>query len=305
MTKDVDNNSTAKRFLSGLLLVLMVAFLGGCQSLGDFQLGGLAKDVASYEAEGKKWGAKHWKLTLKPGSALDPAFVQALIDRQYLDFFWVHSDLKDAFKKGYRFGYQDRTADLVLGPHLTEAAARIGYNMSSRFVNVVETFERDWAETLRLAVNVFITLISEGSQADREKFISEFSRVYGEKYQRTQRALREGGFVTQVSEGGTTLYIDARKTIAVLNIPSTKVLKTEVYHQTFKVMGDEWGRRHSHNLIKRDELVDVLRRSRTAFMEVTPGLAGNLSMVRQAFIASYGTDAENVFRQLARDAGYN
>lgn len=303
INKDVSH--TPRRFAGILLVAFIVPLLNGCQALGDFQRGGIGKDVASYEAEGRKWGAKHGSLGLKPGSPVDQTFVQALIDREYLDFFWVHADLKDAFKKGYRLGYQDRTADLVLGPHLTESAARIGNKMSSRFVNVVETFERDWAETLRLAVNVFITLISEGSQADRERFISEFSRIYDQKYQRTQRALREGGFVTQVSEGGTTLYIDARKTVAVLNIPSTRTLKTEVYHQTFKVMGDEWGRRHSHNLIKRDELVDVLRRSRTAFLEVPPGLAGNLSMVKQAFIASYGSDAENVFRQLSRDAGYN
>jgi hypothetical protein len=105
---------------------------------------------------------------------------------------------------------------------------------------MVNRFENDWAKGLGRAVNVFVTLISEGSQADRERFIKEFEFYYDKKYQKTQADLKAGGFVTQTSEGGTTLFLDARKTVAVLNIPSTTTLKTEIYRQTFKVMGDEW-----------------------------------------------------------------
>jgi hypothetical protein len=264
-----------------------------------------AKTVASYEEAGRWWGAKHWNQKLTPG-AIDDVFVVELISANALDFFWVHSDLKDGFKKGYRLGYQDRTADLVLGPNLTEAAARIGQATASRFVEVINAFEKGWAETLSRAINVFIVLISEGSQADREKFIQKFTAEYAAKYAATRALLAAGGFMTQVSEGGTMLYIDARKTIAVLDIPKPETLKAEIYQQTFRVMGDEWGKRLSHNLIKRDELIDLLRRSRTALMEVDPGLSGNLRAIRNAFVQkeSYGTDADNVFRALVKDAGY-
>ncbi len=264
------------------------------------------KDSIGYEEAGKWWGERHRKRGVQPGNVSDMPFIESLIDPSEggLDFFWIHADLKEAFKKGYRLGYQERTADLVLGPYLTEAAAKIGGDSAGNFVRVVETFEKSWAEGLSRAINVFVTLISEGSQADRERFIENFRKVYDEKYQRTQAELKTGGFVTQTSEGGTTLFLDARKTVAVLNIPSTGVLKAEIYRQTFKVMGDEWGKRFSHNLIKREELIDLLRRSRTALQEIGP-LGGSLAIVRESFEASYGTDAVNVFRSLGKEAGYD
>lgn len=264
------------------------------------------KDSIGYEEAGKWWGERHRKNGLQPGNVSDTPFVDSLIDPAEggLDFFWVHGDLKEAFKKGYRLGYQDRTADLVLGPYLTEAAAKIGGDSAGNFVAVVNTFEKSWAEGLRRGVNVFVTLISEGSQADRERFIRNFEKVYDEKYQRTQADLKAGGFVTQTSEGGTTMFLDARKTVAVLNIPSTSVLKTEIYRQTFKVMGDEWGKRFSHNLMRRDELIDILRRSKTALQEVGT-LGSSLAIVRESFESSYGTDAASVFRGLAKEASYD
>lgn len=291
--------------------ILVLSFgsfaLSACVTTSGAQFGNIfsqpAKTAADYEAAGKQWGQRHWNEKRQPGS-VDTALVNDLVEPKALDFFWVHADLKEAFKKGYRLGYQDRTADLVLGPHLTAAAEKIGHLTSTKFVDVIQTFEADWAKTLKRAVDVFITLISEGSQADRERFINAFEQVYSDKYRRTQEALRSRGYTTQTSEGGTTLYLDARNTLAVLNIPSTQTLKAEVYHQTFKVMGDEWGRRLSHNLIRRDELVDLLRRSKTALNEVAPGFGGNVALLREAFLASYGTDAEQVFRGLTREAGY-
>ncbi|MDP2824597.1 MAG: hypothetical protein Q8O52_18195 [Sulfuritalea sp.] len=293
-----------------LLVIVAASFLlSACVATNPRGDGGdyfrpAKRDVAAYEEAGKWWGTRHLKLQIQANNRSDLPFVNSLIDPDNLDFFWVHSDLKDAFKKGYRIGYQDRTADLVLGPYLTDAAALIGDKTAQGFVSVTEAFESGWASTVKRAVNVFITLISEGSQADREKFIANFEKVYDEKYKRTQVALRAGGFVQQTSEGGTTMFIDARKTLAVLNIPSTGTLKAEIYHQTFNVMGDEWGRRFSHNLIKRDELVDLLRRSKTAFQEVPPYLDGNLGTVREAFVQAYGTDAPNVFQSLTSAAGY-
>lgn len=293
------------KFISVLVVLLLMTSCATVSSIANYNdvISRPEKTVASYEEVGKKWGERHLQMRLKADD-IDEPFVEALINPDNLDFFWVHSDLKNAFVKGYRFGYQERTADLVLGPNITEAAARIGWDTAKRFVNVINAFERGWAETLNRAIHVFITLIAEGSQADREKFIRKFTDEYTVKYKDTQEQLKAGGFITQVSEGGTMLHIDASKTLAILDIPKPETLKTEIYHQTFKVMGDEWGRRFSHNLIKRDELIDLLRRSKTALEEVKPGLSGNLDIIRTAFRNSYGTDAANVFKGIEKEAGY-
>lgn len=290
---------------------LLLFFLGGCAGLegfnsfnGDFQKPN--KNAKEYEQAGEWWGRKHLQQKLKAGD-IDSIFVGKLADSNSIDFFWIHSDLKDAFVKGYRIGYQDRTADLVLGPNVTEAASLIGKTTGSQFVEVINTFEQGWANTLKRAIDVFITLISEGSQTDREKFIAQFIEIYSVKHAETQKMLREGGTITQVSEGGTLLYIDYSrgKTLGALDIPKPTVLKTEVYHQAFRVMGDELGRRFSTNLIKRNELIELLRRSKTALEEVTPGLDGNLRLILESFRVSYGTDADNVFQGVAAEAGYN
>ncbi len=294
-----------------VMLSITFFLLGGCVTLSEITRKEEkteiyykpVKTVASYEEAGKWWGARHKTMGLTAGQ-IDIPFVDNLISKENLDFFWVHSDLKDAFKKGYRLGFEKREADLVLGPHLTAAAGRIGLDTSQKFVDVITTFEQGWARTLRHAVDVFIVLISEGSQADRETFIRNFAEVYARKYEDTQALLRAGGFIAQISEGGTVLHIDVRKTKAVLDIPTPITLKTEIYHQTFRVMGDEWGRRFSTNLIKRDELIDLLRRSKTALQEVPQSLESNLGIVHDAFVSSYGTDAENVFTGLLKDAGY-
>jgi hypothetical protein len=259
------------------------------------------RTVSSYEGVGRDWG-KALK-GMRPNDPVNQEFVNRLIDPSDIDFFNVHSDLKEAFKKGFRMGFEDRTADLVLGPHLTAAAGRVGQDTSARFVRVITDFEIGWAATLKYAVDVFIVLISEGSQADRETFIYNFMLVYGDKYNSTQAILKGKNVVTQMSEGGTMLYLDYSrgKVLGALDIPSAMALKTEIYRQTFKVMGDEWGRRFSTNLIKRDELIDLLRRCKTAFNEV-PG--NNLGIVYDSFIQSYGTDAANVFLELIKAAGY-
>ncbi len=214
--------------------------------------------------------------------------------------------MKDAFKKGYRLGYQDRTADLVLGPHLTKAAEVIGFDTSKKFVDVINRFENDWAETLKHAIDVFIVLISEGSQKDRAVFITTFVDTYGAKWSENQETLKSRKVMTQVSEGGTMLYIDYSKgkTLGALDIPRPLTLKKEIYYQTFKVMGDEWGRRYSTNLIKRDELVELLRRSKTALDEEEPHLKGNLDIIRKAFVEQYGIDGNNVYNAMLKDAGY-
>jgi hypothetical protein len=296
-----------------ILIAAVLCCLPGCATAGWFGSGSsderLPRDAGSYFSSGKSWGELLWKEGRQPGSINDK-FTIDLVNN--IDYFSVHSDLKEAFKKGFRTGYADRVADLVLGPHLTAAAAYIGRDTSGKFVKVITTFEVGWAETLKHAVDVFIILISEGSQADRENFIENFRKIYTQKYNSTQTILKGRQKMSIVSQGGTMLYIDYSKgkALGALDIPSPDSLKTEIYNQTFMVMGDEWGKRLSNNLIKRPELVDLLRRCKTALQEVpAPARESNISMnlatIQKAFIDSYGTDAGNVFNGLLQEAGYS
>jgi hypothetical protein len=287
-------------------LVVISVLICGCAGLQTKDP--LPRDVKSYFESGKAWGEKLLEKNVRPGT-VDKEFVKDLIGRIY--FFNVHSDLKEAFRRGFRMGYTDRVADLVLGPHLTAAAAAIGKDTSEKFVYVIKQFEDGWAATLRNAVDVFIVLISEGSQADREAFIESFRNIYSEKYYATQEILKGRKKMSLVSGGGTLLFIDYSKgkALGALDIPTPDALKTEIYTQTFKVMGDEWGKRFSNNLIKREELVDILRRSKTALREVPvpakdSNIAANLAIIEKAFVKSYKTDAESVFNGLLKDAGY-
>jgi hypothetical protein len=96
---------------------------------------------------------------------------------------------------------------------------------------------------------------------------------------------------------------------STLDIPSDNALKTEIYKQTFRVMGDEMGNRYSHNLISRADLVDWLRRSKSA-LNMDQGqmenkvIAKSLNIIADAFIKSYGTDGKGVFDGLVKEAGY-
>jgi len=274
------------------------------------------KSIKSYEEEGIRWGRLHWgggsKPRLEPDQ-IDIGFKIQLAERNGLDFFWIHSELKDAFRRGYRIGYQDRTADLVLGPNVSAAAVYIGEKAGNRFVNTIETFEKDWADSIMYSIDVFITLIAEGSQNDREQFVAKFTNIYAEKYKKNQEAIR-GTSVNHLSQGGTLLKLDYSqgKLLSALDIPLVDSLKNQFYSQSFIVMGDELGRRFSNNLIKRDELVDLLRRSRTALMESPSDIQDrelrlnqNLGTIRTAFISKFGTDAENVIDGLLKDAGFN
>jgi hypothetical protein len=283
----------------------------------EYKIDAITKSAKTYEDEGIKWGRLHWAngtaKKLDPNS-IDMRFVIQLAERKGLDFFWVHSELKEAFRKGYRIGYQDRTADLVLGPNVSAAAVYIGQRVGNRFVKTIEDFETGWANSIMESIDVFITLISEGSQVDRERFIATFTDVYLDKYQKTQKLLKGGASLSKTSEGGTLLQLDYSqgKLMGALDIPPVESLKNQLYDQTFIVMGDELGRRFSNNLIKRQDLVDLLRRSKTALQEspfeITSQerrLERNMKIIHRSFVSQYGTDADNVFKGLIQEAGYS
>lgn len=273
----------------------------------------IKRDVDSYEKEGKHYGEDLFDNHIVASSNLDNRtsryFIEKLIEKDEIDFFGVHSDLKEAFKKGFRQGYQDRTADLVLGPHLQAAAGLIGERTATSFVQIINAFELGWKQTLDAAVDVFITLIAEGSQADREEFVQNFVKIYKAKYIENQAIIKAGYAVPFTSEGGTNLYLDPAKVQTTLDIPSDMAIKTEIYKQTFRAMGDEMGNRFSHNLIPRGELIDWLRRSKTALnldqssMD-NKTIHSNLMIIKRSFVKVYGMDGDSVFDGIAREAGY-
>lgn len=281
-------------------------------------------DLAYYWGQCNDVNGINWsRYLIKEGYLKDGNFVEVdtmlpisrffitllILNHHGLDFFGVHSDLKNAFKKGFREGYQDRTADLVLGPYLQKAAGITGDMTAIGFVSIINKFERGWKVTLEKAVNIFIELIADGSQAEREQFVKDFAMQYREKYM-YNRGIINVSADSITSEGGTKLYLDPKRTQSTLDIPSDESLKNAIYQQTFLVMGDEMGRRYSHNLISHENLVDWLRRSKLALnMDHSTinneEILKNLKTLGREFANSYGLDGDNVFNDLAKEAGYN
>ena len=279
------------------------------------------KKSGSYNQAGQRWGLRMVYNNITPPKEkfsgncinnpvllpdIDCFFVHQLANENQiaggLDYFSIHAELKRAFHKGFRQGYEERTADLVLGPHTQLAGGLIGNQIAKQYVKTINKFEHDWVSTLRKSIDIFITLISEGSQADREEFINNFIQIYKTKYLDTQRRKRE--MMGMTSEGGTTIYINMKEVGSALDIPSDADLKNEVYRQTFLVMGHELGRRLRHNLIKRDELIDLLRRSRSVFYEA-PKLSFKecFKLILKGFEDGYkSSDAVDIFLEVAKVA---
>jgi len=327
--------------LTVVLIGAVVFGVSGCATLNAMSTSGIEKTQVAYEKAGNDWGKKlKSPPPKKPATNLqneyirsiceyatkkditkieaadvfkknnitrndiDVDFVYEIYSDKRLNYFNVHSELKDSFKKGFRLGYEDRIADLVLGPHLTVTAACVGMNTSQNFVNVITEFENGWVRELQGAIDAFIVLISEGSQADRDIFIREFTNIYEAKFKKTE-ALKAGRAMPLLSAGGTKLYIDMSKEAAsaALDIPTPDDLKKELYKQTFKVMGDELGRRYATNLIKRDELVDLMRRVKPVLSEAGEQ-KDNLSSIEDAFFDQYKADGRSVFHAILTDSGY-
>ncbi|MBF0383514.1 MAG: hypothetical protein HQL69_21040, partial [Magnetococcales bacterium] len=234
-------------------------------------------------------------------------FITLLKEKHLIDYFRVHSELKEAFIEGFRFGYESRTADLVLGPHVEKAAGDIGADMADEFVKVIDEFERGWPRVLKDAVNIFVTLIIEGSYADREAFIKHSMEIYREKYKKTA-AINKNPTQMAYTEGGTLLHLNVH---AVLTLPTEAQFKAAIYHNSFVAMGDEMGKNYRHNLIKRDAVIERLRRIKPAFKEVIEP-RGNKSKskwwynyveLRKHFVRGYqGSDGSSVFKSMAIEA---
>lgn len=283
----------------------------------------IEKTAISYREAGKFWGIRLENESIKPPSkdfsmtcigttaflekSIDCLFVHQLASKQKetggLDYFDIHSELKQAFHTGFREGYEDRTSDLVFGPHAQLAGGLIGHDIAVEYVSIINAFEKDWVKTLRQSINIFITLISEGSQADRVEFIGNFVAIYKEKYLKTVERKKE--MMPMTSAGGTNIYINMSEVVSALDIPSDDDLKSEVYKQTFIVMGHELGRKLRHNLMKREEMIDLLRRSKSVFSEA-PKIKFNeaLTFTRDGFKDGYkDMGALDLFMNLIKAAG--
>lgn len=280
----------------------------------------VADELTYYGLVGDGARTDEWYATMKELGFYDGAdeinpkslgLVAALVrkDNYGLNIFGVNTELQEAFKKGFREGYKERTADLVLGPHLEKAGGVIGEISALGFVSVINTFENGWAYMLRDSVDVFIRMIAEGSQADREKFIKTFIAAYKLKFENNKGVFAAGTDSQVVTEGGSIVYLDPNKTRSTMRIPSDNDLKVAIYTQAFIAMGSEMGRRYSHNLIPRGELIEWLRRSKTA-LNMDRGdidqfeVKKNLRVLATSFCNAYVTDAQSVFEDLAREAGY-
>ncbi len=102
-----------------VVLFSLLCFAVGCATIHP------AKAATDFMKDGELWGEKHRANGLKPGD-IDNAFVKVLASKTGLDFFGVNADMREAFVKGYRSGYQDKTADLVLEPNFNAAKAMTG-----------------------------------------------------------------------------------------------------------------------------------------------------------------------------------
>lgn len=101
-----------------IVMCSLLLFTVGCATIPS------VKSTADYEKTGELWGNKHRTESIKPGD-IDDKFVIELASKTGVDFFGINADMKEAFVKGYRSGYQDKTADLVLEQHFNVAKTRM------------------------------------------------------------------------------------------------------------------------------------------------------------------------------------
>lgn len=186
---------------------------------------GKERTVPSYEATGEEWGKRMAAWVTKHGDKRCDSFIHYLLlgprwnnqpydseDTEFLEettkesyYFRVHTNLKRAFQRGFQTGYVHRNADLILGPHITEAASILGRANAMRFRLNIETYqERSQIlldalrasvadedkntvststaalieTTIEDSIELFKELIAEGSPADRDRFKNEFIAMF-------------------------------------------------------------------------------------------------------------------------------
>lgn len=283
-----------KIFTSILVCILLVTVSGcGGQShiITPEKVIYIEKSVEAYERIGIEWGEKLRREGRQPNE-LNEDFVKFLLwgkrmipnsvdDKTASNFYFqVDATLKDAFKRGFRKGFESREADLVLGPHITAAAGKIAERNAAFFETDVKDyvldqrkFQREFSRTLEKSVDIFKELIAEGSPADREKFKLSFK----EEYKRLVEVYLKNTpfYVSEYKYADKSKYISTE--FSKKRIPKWYrgdfyksffgVLKVDemwklLYYRSLFAVGQEMGQKFGHNLIVRAELLDWLRRTR-------------------------------------------
>ncbi|SDU67991.1 hypothetical protein [Desulfobacula phenolica] len=281
-----------------------------------------AKTVEAYERAGNDWGARLRSQNFKP-KQIDNDFVEFLISGKRPDsdpkgdwrtsnyYFTVHLSLKKAFQEGFRKGFQDREADLVLGPHIEVAAGRIGKRNSEFFADDVSKYVQDqinyqyrFKKALDNSVAIFKELIAEGSPADRDKFKESFLSYYTAE---VEEYLKRSNFYTsdktsyinldfnkgQIGEYEGKLYISKFGILTALEMWDL------LYKKSLYMVGLEMGQTLSHNLITRSELLEWLRRTRTALRN--NNIEQEIAIIRKGFVEEYGRNGKSVFNSMVRE----
>jgi len=155
----------------------------------------------AYENAGNTWGEKLRTLGVQPcannpNCVVNTEFVRFLKGGSQNFYFTVHDQLKKSFQNGFRLGYQERSADLVLGPNITAAAKSVGEENGSAFErlagsmiddeqalarkisNQFSAYTTESEKSLRKGIDVFKDLLAEGSPADRKAFEAAFRCNY-------------------------------------------------------------------------------------------------------------------------------
>lgn len=291
------------------------------------------KTEEAYRANGKIWGERLQEEAVEPGKISYPfllflltgevdADVAAVDDRFYSPdrsyYFRIHSSLKEAFKEGFREGFVDRKADLVLGPYYQLAAGLIGEANARLFEANVRRFyasqnqlrretDRNVEQVLTSSVELFKELIAEGSPADREAFRSRFLDHYGGNTEaflrsRPEYAVDKSRWIRlKFAPDGSVASPAAFEYEATASTSMAEQLWELIYRRSLSEVGQEMGERLVNNLIRREELLEWLRRTRTALDDLTK----DIEIIRSGFRETYGRDADTVFNSLLRDIGFS
>ena len=75
--------------------------------------------------------------------------------------------------------------------------------------------------------------------------------------------------------------------------------KNQIYKKSLFEVGIEMGQKLSHNLIPRPELLEWLRRTRTALRR--DNLKEDINIIKNGFIKEYGRQGEEVFESMIKE----
>ena len=286
------------------------------------------KTPEAYEKEGFEWGQRLKKEARLPND-LNEELVKFLLwgadqepgSRESNAYFYFHVDisLKEAFKRGFEKAFVSEEAELVLSPHITEAAGQIARQNTGLFeedvkdyVSQQRKFRRRFRITFKKTVDIFKELIAEGSFADRESFEKNFKNQYTKL---VEKYLEGTPYYLIDEKYKTSRYIPAdfrsQKEYQWYRNDFYKsffgVLKAEemwklVYHRGVFEVGRDMGRKFGDDLISRPKLVQWLQRTYRLLEQEK--VQDGMDALSEGFKYEYGNfskEAEQVWKDLIKE----